>query len=424
MKSKISFMFFAASFFPVLFSQSLHAASPTDIDRENAITRELNCISSHIQSNQALLWNDVCVTNEDAKNMIEAANSSAKKTLNVSMDKSGQVTVEKDRATGSHPEYIEEGSSDDAAIMEAPIEDAEAEEKDEEVDATLAHEDHLKAPMSYKKSSSELSSFFSHDNPLSKFEFGTDAYAFRYREPNFIKGHKGYLYGIFGSYAYRLSENKPISSIGQLFSPESNFNMIKVDGRFSYGKVDYEGSGTIDGITDYTFEFRGVLGYDISTGSTLTFTPYAGLGYRYLNDDTGGLRSSTGALGYERESRYVYIPIGLETTINMGSSWQLGMTSEFDLFIDGEQKSHLEDVSSSLEAIENDQNDGYGVRGSLRLTKKNDSIDVFVEPFVRYWHIKDSNISPITVTGGTVIGFGLEPDNNSTEYGIRLGARY
>jgi len=70
------------------------------------------------------------------------------------------------------------------------------------------------------------------------------------------------------------------------------------------GWVDYSGSGTLD--KDY-YKFRGetYVGYRLEK-----FTPIIGLGYRWLYDDSGGQTSSTGALGYDRQSQYLYIPAG------------------------------------------------------------------------------------------------------------------
>jgi hypothetical protein len=199
--------------------------------------------------------------------------------------------------------------------------------------------------------------------------------------------------------------------------------MLSIEGKGSWGQVDYENSGTIDNINDYMLEFRGLGGYAFSVSRAITLTPYIGLGYRYLNDDMGGKISSTGAAGYERESNYLYSPAGLEALADLGGSWYLGVTAEYDIFWWGRQVSHLSDVNSDYNDLENEQHEGYGLRGSVRVQKKYGRASFAAEPFVRYWNIKKSDTADWTYRG-TRIGYGVEPKNDSTEIGLRLTVRF
>jgi len=223
------------------------------------------------------------------------------------------------------------------------------------------------------------------------WEVGPEISHITYEEPDVMET-KGFMYGIAGSYAYH------------------NNLMLKAEGRFSYGQVDYDGqlsdgtSYTIDGIDDYMLEFRGLGGYDFPILTATILTPYIGFGYRYLHDDP-----SFDPAGYERESNYIYSPIGVETITKLDNGWSLGLAVEYDYFWKGIQKSHLSDVDASISDMENDQNDGYGLRGSIKLQKKSEKIDFVIEPFIRYWDIEKSEVSAITVAGS--IG------------GIWLGAR-
>ena len=271
------------------------------------------------------------------------------------------------------------------------------------------------------------------DNPLTHVEIGGESFFYSYREPDLMKT-KGYKNGIFGSFTYRLKENERPQSLKEIFSGSSGVNMLRVEGRYAFGKTDYEsnGTGSEDGIPYWAIECRGLAGYDIPLTSAVRLTPYVGLGYRYLYDDGGGGVTTTGHWGYDRESQYVYLPLGLETEYKFKNSWSIGLTVEYDYFIDGEQTSHLEDGGTGYDPLENDQNDGYGLRGSFRVMKESQAMDFFVEPFVRYWDIEDSKVSALTINGqvipvpgspGYVYG-GREPKNNTTEYGVKLGLRY
>lgn len=237
-------------------------------------------------------------------------------------------------------------------------------------------------------------------------EVGTEVFHITYKEPDFIK-ESGFMYGINGSYAYH------------------NKIMIKLDGRLGYGKIDYSspGSGDLDNIDDYLAETRGAAGYDFLVYKILSISPYMGIGYRYLKDDSSGMTTTTGARGYERESNYIYSPIGLEISVPFANNWFAGTMFEYDYFWWGKQKSHLSDAISGLGDVENKQTRGYGVRGAVKIEKKTEKIDFIIELSIRYWNIEESKKANITFAG-VAVGYGLEPKNNSLEYGLKLAARF
>jgi len=238
-------------------------------------------------------------------------------------------------------------------------------------------------------------------------EIGFEVSHIKYEEPDFME-EEGIMYGLSGSYA--VHQNK---------------SMLKLDGRLTWGQVDYTSpeSGDLNDINDYIFETRFSLGYDYSFSTTTIMTPYIGIGYRYLNDDTSGMVSSTGTMGYERESNYLYSPIGIDITSRIQNGWIIGATAEYDLFWYGLQRTHLEDIAVGLNALDNDQHEGWGVRGSVKIEKKSGNIDFVIEPFIRYWDIKKSDESVITYYN-FIIGEGYEPANNSTEWGIKLALKF
>ncbi|MBZ0165495.1 MAG: hypothetical protein K8I00_01720, partial [Candidatus Omnitrophica bacterium] len=146
-------------------------------------------------------------------------------------------------------------------------------------------------------------------------------------------------------------------------------------------------------------------------------------GYRYLNDDSAGKRTTTGAAGYERESNYLYLPLGIGYTLPLEEGWTVAAKVEYDVFLTGEQKSHLGDAITGLNTVKNDQDSGWGVRGSVKISRETERFDFFVEPYIRYWEADDSEISAITYSG-VLVGFGLEPENNSLETGARIGISF
>ena len=139
--------------------------------------------------------------------------------------------------------------------------------------------------------------------PFRQHTFGIspEVYRAEYEEKEINVRVHGVMYGGSAFYAYH-------------HDTENNDWMMKFEGRGAYGEVDYSSdrSGSMDSIPDYTYEMRFLLGYDIHREDGIIYTLYAGVGYRYLNDDTSNMVTTENARGYERESNYFYSPLGIE----------------------------------------------------------------------------------------------------------------
>lgn len=230
------------------------------------------------------------------------------------------------------------------------------------------------------------------------WEIGAQLSDYRYEEPNIGAKIWGAKVGVTGAYTF--------TSAGHWF--------FKIDGRNAYGSLKYEGSGTEDSVPDWIFETRGVLGKDFLPRSGVSLSPFAGLGYRYLYNDLRGT-TSTGAAGYQRYSQYLYAPLGLTSRINVNGQWVLAPTIEYDYFIRGRQKTQFTDIGRGFSDANNTQNKGYGYRLSVMAENGSWAFG----PWMNYWSIEDSDIVPI--------GFGvrgLEPKNETREYGLQLKYRF
>jgi hypothetical protein len=234
----------------------------------------------------------------------------------------------------------------------------------------------------------------------SSWEVGPDAYYFRYKESG-VKD-TGYFYGVQAAYTYR-------EWVPTFPTDEADYKwMLRVEGRFDWGVVDYDGSlsdGTpykIDNISDNSGEFRLLLGMDFPK-ATAVDTVYAGVGNRFLNDDGG-----SDPAGYDRRANYIYLPVGFKTLRNLAVDWLISANAEFDVFIRGKQTSDLQDFGYGT--VRNRQNSGYGIRGSVGFEYTGKDMDVSIEPFIRYWNIAESEVDK---------GF-VEPKNNTTEIGLDL----
>lgn len=245
-----------------------------------------------------------------------------------------------------------------------------------------------------------------YDEPR-QWEISSEIYYFRYKEPDVAVKFEGPMYGVAAAFTHH----------------HPNRLMFKAEGRGAWGQVDYTGSGTIDDITDWVVEGRLAAGYDVAVGYSQRLTPFFGVGYRYLNDDSSGRTSSTGALGYERESNYFYSPIGVEFHTSLNYQWTLSVSAEYDIFWKGQQKSHLEDADPSFDMVTNDQTRGDGVRGALTLVRTGERVDIAFGPYVRWWSIKDSETANVTYAG-TIVGLGYEPKNETLEVGGTIAVRF
>ncbi|MCK4849850.1 MAG: hypothetical protein KAT11_00795 [Phycisphaerae bacterium] len=234
------------------------------------------------------------------------------------------------------------------------------------------------------------------------WHIGPEVYYFKYKEPGVMED-TGMFYGLTAGFTSRYW--LPASPEEQ---PWESKWMGRVEGRFAFGTVDYDGAlqdgtpMTLSGIHDYVLEGRLLLGPDFPNETSM-LSLFTGIGYRYLNDD-----SSFDPAGYQRESNYLYLPVAVEILALLNDGWSCGASAEFDFFLWGLQKSHLSDVGGA--DVDKRQNNGYGARASVKLQKKGDKVDLIIEPFIRYWDIGQSD---------TEMGW-IEPMNHTIEVGIRF----
>ena len=230
------------------------------------------------------------------------------------------------------------------------------------------------------------------------WEIGAQVSDYHYEEPDIGTKIWGPRVGVTGAYTYASADHW----------------FFKIDGRSAYGSLKYEGSGTLDSIPDWIFEARAVLGKDYLPRGGISFSPFVGLGYRYLYNDLRGT-TSTGAVGYQRHSQYLYAPLGLTSRILVSAQWVLVPTIEYDYFIRGRQKTQFTDLGLGYSDANNTQDKGYGYRLSVMAEKGSWAFG----PWMQYWRIDDSDIVSI---GSGVSGF--EPKNETLEYGLELKYRF
>lgn len=448
MKPKISHILMISVSVSALFFSNAFADVIGQQKRDNIIDKRLNCFSSHA-TDQKVDWEDVCVNSKKSDTgsmdenletksidqMIQEHQAMANEFLNNSVigEEGSSHTID-DVYKKQNQDPDAKRSVDDVIEEQNIYNQEEAGPKDSGSASAqvkvnqgiqVANADYVSKSVKEAEwesdavnySSNVSTNSFERDTVKndSKTEIGFEFNKFRYEEPIFDLVDQGNLFGVYGSYTFRPAKSDNIY--------EDIVNVYKVEARFNYGTVDYEStSGTIDDITDWTYEIRLLGGKDFLLAQDFRITPYIGFGFRYLNDDSGGKQTSTGAFGYEREAHYFYIPLGVEVTTRINEQWSIVPTVEYDVFIQGSQDSHLSDVPGGYPDLKNKQHQGYGIRGSLRIIKEMKPFSLVVEPYIRYWNIEDSDT--VSAVGSAIAVSGLEPANKSTEYGIRLGAMF
>ena len=227
---------------------------------------------------------------------------------------------------------------------------------------------------------------------------------------------------------------------------------ISIEAAIGFGSEDYEGAvvyedGTVvpmthSGIKDHLYEFRGLVGQTFPIGNN-TLTASFGYGLRKLDNMLGDIEDG----GYDRHSRYQYIPLRLCWTYpfsNQEDGGRLKSSIEYDYFVTGKQTSDLSDQSFSYvhgdtlgaeySDLVNRQNGGHGLKGSLSwlLSQKANGINFMVTVYYDGWWIDESTKDEISLTVVhqdpannevfTVIA--LEPENRTREVGVKLALNW
>ncbi|NTU53904.1 MAG: hypothetical protein HGA97_09460 [Chlorobiaceae bacterium] len=260
--------------------------------------------------------------------------------------------------------------------------------------------------------SSDLMAEFLSDQ--TQVEVGSFASSISYEEPN-IMNENGTMAGFIVSISWRTRVLR-------------YFDTFRLEALASAGRLDYSSpnSGSMEGILNGMIDARVITGRDILRIHPAVVSWYYGLGYRWLIDRSGGMITSIGAIGYDRESRYLYIPVGLGLSTKLDNSWLFEGKVEYDLFLKGTQTSYLTQMNNAFFSYSNDtvneQYDGYGFRVALKFSNDN----LAFEPFLRYWNVGRSRYDYYTLytLQGSQPYQSWEPVNNSIEYGLGITALF
>jgi hypothetical protein len=244
-----------------------------------------------------------------------------------------------------------------------------------------------------------------------KFMVKSGTIGYEYEEPNFMKIH-GRLYEISTSYRRAiLSSRIPMFYGGELMG---GFGNTTYDGGIQ--SADKQVTPMTSSSKDRIIVLEGKFGASFVDTSVQSLGVYGGLGYWALNNKIDGNGS------YTREVTYLYLPVGVEYNLKLGSSVTMVFGAQYNLFLVGTVKSHLSEVDSSLPDIDNSQTSGRGYKLRVAPEVNFASWTAFLEGYYQSWSIGDSD--HYTVISGSKMASFMEPANETRMLGINIGARF
>ncbi|MDP1994122.1 MAG: hypothetical protein Q8K40_02640 [Ignavibacteria bacterium] len=243
-----------------------------------------------------------------------------------------------------------------------------------------------------------------------QFDVIPEIFAYSYKEWSNKKPFmslNGLMFALGGSYSYNFGKN-----------------FVKLSSRFAMGDAKYKSKSTGRNKNDpsWYIDSQAVYGHHFDLSSNLTISPYLGLGYRFLENDGSNTKTTTGHYGYLRESQYLYIPIGSDLTIPIDSKLSFVVNAEYDLFLNGLQKSHTHSSNGIGGLIENKQSRGYGLRAAAGLRWTLEKMAIEAKPFFRYWSIADSK--KVHQTTRYIKATFSEPKNATKEVGLGITFKF
>lgn len=243
------------------------------------------------------------------------------------------------------------------------------------------------------------------DTSKHKFSLGLELFPYSYKEPDLMKMN-GFFYGINGSYSFYLGK----------------YYFLQLESRAALGKTNYSSNGTGSHGTKTTnklLETRVLFNRYFQVSSNIYIYPFIGLGFRYKEDNSNGIKTTTGHTGVLRESNYYYVPVGLSMHYNLQQGWGLYISGEYDIFLEGKQKTSGSLSSNTFKVI-NNQSKGYGLRSEILLEKTFNKYIVSIGPYINYWNIKDSDTDRIFCRSCGAYHYFYEPKNITQETGIKI----
>ena len=237
-----------------------------------------------------------------------------------------------------------------------------------------------------------------------RYRLGIEGFRDLYQEPEVeLRSHTDYG-SITGAWQHYLSRNA----------------YTAIEARISKGDENYKSiSGTINGIEDWEYEPRFLLGFNAEQADH-ALRLFGGLGARSYVDQGKGTVTQLNQYGYDRRILQLYVPIGA-TYEKKSGGYRYGPTAEIDPVFYGYVNSRLQNLGGA--SASNIQHSGLGVRADFKVSHVNDAgYGWSFGPFVRYWSFKQSEPDySAAADNGLPPGYAyFEPKNTRWQYGLAL----
>ena len=207
-------------------------------------------------------------------------------------------------------------------------------------------------------------------------------------------------------------ESKSLQNFGFVYNFKKSilFNQylgeFELDADYRHTQHDYwsNATGTATNIENHIYNLRTMYGFQLTDKLMLK----SGLGWRSLKHPLGGIKTTTGANGYDRIQEYRYVPFLAEIKMPI-SSIDGELKLEYDHVFYGYNSSEQGHLSGNRDLnFRND--DGYMVKAAYKIPYES----IYLEPYYEFHSIEES-----TVDTGT-----YEPSNTTDEYGIKVTQKF
>lgn len=217
----------------------------------------------------------------------------------------------------------------------------------------------------------------------------------------------GALIGVAGAKTWLFYE--PIHAWSDVSQRASMPNIVKIQGEFSQGNMDYDSyvTGKMKSFDVKELDLRLLAGYAIALNDRTLVTPYVGIGYRLSSNNAGGYVDYF-VYDYAKftvKNNLYYLPVGVETLTRLNAQWDVGLNLEADWVIGGDVDYYLNEIDGLFPMVDvntgealqvqtrkasSHLNGGFGFRTSVKLIRKFDKINFFVEPYLKFWSLNKS----------------------------------
>ena len=221
---------------------------------------------------------------------------------------------------------------------------------------------------------------------------------------------------------------------------------LKLRSEFMSGRLSYDGQLNTHQMADGSAQVSENSGAAISYDADLWYsdsvallgksfskkkyriTPYAGLGYRYLNNP----ENSSVPYDYSRQVSYLYLPLALEIEKTGSPEYSWGLVGEIDILLHGSAKADISDASDNYNNLEFDQSLGGAVKVAGFYNRQLLGLSVSVKPFIDVWFVDSSDTDVLTYDGTRVLvrsadgsyGDYCEPANVTMTAGLQLDVMF